>query len=187
MLSALLNNAFFSNELVPGYRSPPSNVYVVTAVSTVFFACLQIILYYTGKFIYPAYFQKLDRIGKINYNSRVVSNFHAIAIALWSVRCEFLNNFFAQIYLYVTIPEFYQQNSVLYASEDISVSFGFSTGYFLVDLYLVISTYPALGDMSMVLHHVFGIGAQIVANVYICSMHVTNNRAGGVATFMLSL
>ncbi|CAL5202730.1 unnamed protein product [Lathyrus oleraceus] len=90
-------------------------------------------------------YRKLTSAGKVEWNNRGFSTFHAIFAS------------FASFYLLILSDLFKddsQENLVVNRSSTFSNSvLSFSTGYFLADLAMVIWQFPALGGLEYVLHH----------------------------------
>jgi len=151
-MDAIFNN-FFSNEHYSFKIPAESGVFLYATIGLVFFTAFELVCYFFSHLTHPKYYHQLSTSDKVNYNSRVVSNFHAVVSAAWA------------LYYYFTIPQFGVENSIAYATEIPTPLFGFSIGYFIVDLALVLYYYPKLGDLMMVAHHVFGLLAYVIVCV----------------------
>ncbi|EFC38785.1 predicted protein [Naegleria gruberi] len=89
------------------------------------------------------------------WNSRIVSNIHAILSSLISLYCI--------VFVYLPSP-----NVGILSLSDRSCIFliGYCVGYFLYDLYIVARNYPHLGGMETVLHHSISIVALLGSAVW---------------------
>ncbi|XP_004500412.1 uncharacterized protein [Cicer arietinum] len=90
-------------------------------------------------------YRKLSSAGKVEWNNRGFSTFHALFASFTSFYLLILSDLF---------KDDSQETLVVNRSSTFSNSvLAFSTGYFLTDMAMVIWNFPALGGLEYVLHH----------------------------------
>jgi len=136
------------------YLHPFPHYYLLTvSLSFCFFA----VLYFVSGWLLPGYakLKKNCSPGELkDLKSRVVSNVHAVyAVA-------------AAFYLFAT-DEKLRGMDLLYGSDEITLFYGVSMGYFIYDLLLILTDFSTLGGMGMLAHHFVAMAAQLSTSGYI--------------------
>lgn len=151
---------FFTNELHPYLHASPLSLQIVLA-SVIFHA----LLYWSSDLCFfrlkcsgnsgnklmllllrqPA--GQDYKTNRMNWNSRVVSNFHALIVLMLCI---------------VVLMDMDGSGLMVHQRIDLLTPMShficcYSAGYFIYDLALIIVTYPHLGGLGMVTHHLMGI------------------------------
>ena len=119
--------------------------YLVSA-ATSFLTCTALFLSSSrlSAALWPSTYPKLTRLERIEWDSRLVSNVHAVISTLLCA------------YVYVS-EQLWAQDVYLYRSPIASPVIGVTGGYLAYDLLCVLWYWRPLGTMSTVVHHVTGI------------------------------
>ncbi|EFC48614.1 predicted protein [Naegleria gruberi] len=151
------NNGAFTSP-----RYPPKNFGLLLPVVSVLSLIFHSLIYYYGadwfSKKYSTTFKKKifgDEKARREWNSRIVSNVHAIISSLFSLYCI----------VFVFLPAPYER--ILSISNNSCICLiGYGIGYFLYDLFIVTRNYPQLGGMETLLHHSISILALLGSSIW---------------------
>jgi len=97
-------------------------------------------------------FTSLTKIQQIEWNNRGMSTIHAIYITIMSIYLVFFSD------LYTKYDQHQQALLFTLRSSPLSTfTLGVSVGYFIIDLSMIYWSYPSLGGMQFVLHHLLSL------------------------------
>ncbi|CAH3146796.1 unnamed protein product [Porites evermanni] len=130
------------------------NLYVATAVAS-FSSCLFLFYFISPRFsslVIPGY-QKLSVAKRIDWNTRIGSNLHAIIVSIISLYCFIFDA---------------ETTSNPVASDAVFVRIGIAItlGYISADFLIIILSYKLIGDLFTVTHHLMAIWAYYFVVVY---------------------
>ncbi|EFC38560.1 predicted protein [Naegleria gruberi] len=141
--STLMESSFFSSAKYP--MKPYSNDTITQIFGSVAFHTVLFFVFYALSSVIFSTFKTLDFSKKMDWVSRLVSNFHAIV------------SFCGALYAILTYPCYLTWNFSCYDNGIGELTMRYTIGYFCYDLLLILAFYKKLGSIGMVLHHVFGI------------------------------
>lgn len=138
-------------------KFPPLYFVLITAVSALIYSLMYRYLPYISKhYLFSSHYKQLsgDKRKEMEWNSRIISNIHAIMITLFGA------------YVFFSEEQFYKHLNMLHHCSPAVIMTASSIGYFFVDSYYVLSHFPRLGGIPIVIHHLAIIGAQLGVVVY---------------------
>ncbi|KAL9642543.1 hypothetical protein ABK040_011110 [Willaertia magna] len=148
---------FFQNNILSTWPTSYS-LCLITFLSSIFFHTF---LYYifspmiTKLLFSNKFYENLKRDIQIEWNSRIVSNIHAMLYITFSVISIFFENAFPT-------------NSIDEKTNFSRIAVVYAAGYFFYDLILVFK-HPKLGGIPMLLHHGFVLFG--ILNMWICDQY----------------
>lgn len=90
----------------------------------------------------------LNKIQRIEWNNRAISTVHALFITIMSLYFVFFSDLYSDQYT----------GLVIFRSSPLSTfSLGVSVGYFIADLAMIFWSYPSLGGLEYVIHHLLSL------------------------------
>ncbi|KAG8387136.1 hypothetical protein BUALT_Bualt03G0221900 [Buddleja alternifolia] len=123
---------------------------VYTSVVIGIFACKTV--YEISRLISAVYFKSYSSLissRQVEWNNRAMSTFHAVYITTVSLYFAFWSDLYSD--------NIFRGPITLRSSTLSTIALGVSVGYFLSDLGMIIWSYPSLGGMEYVIHHLLSL------------------------------
>ncbi|KAL0485517.1 tmem56b [Acrasis kona] len=136
---------------------PDPIIFYIVFASALVFTILYQLCDPMMKKMFPNSYGKLDEDHRIEWNSRILSNVHAIVVVIYCVYIIF-NSSCTEKYLH--------DIDVIYGCEHSLYVLSISLGYFLYDTVIILMNYNQLGGASMMFHHISSIACICILNSY---------------------
>lgn len=143
----------FLQNSISQLKQPPTEVLLVWLGSIFLFTVMYHVFTLVSPFIFGKFYAKFNELQKVEWNNRLVSSVHALALGTFGV------------YFFFNDEKYYKDLDVMHGSWEGVYLYVFSNGYFMVDSYFVYKYFPKLGGWSMVFHHVMISLIQLVSVV----------------------